>query len=115
MRRGNKRKFGREKKPREVLLRSLATALIQNGRIKTTTAKAKTLAQYFDRLMTLAKRQNIQARREILKQIGIKASDKLIKDIAPNSLERSGGYTKIVRLGQRRSDAAPMTFIEIIK
>ncbi len=115
MRRGKQRKFGREAKQRGVLYRALATALIDHGRIKTTEAKAKSLSGHVDRLITLAKKQTLAARRLLLAQVGEKAVKKLMTEISPQFLARKGGYTRIMKLGQRRSDGAPMVLIEFTK
>lgn len=115
MRRGKQRKFGREAGQRGVLYRALSTALIENGRIKTTEAKAKSLSSHINKLITLANKQTLAARRLLLAQIGTKAVKKLMVDVAPSMLGRNGGYTRIMKLGQRRSDSAPMVIIEFTK
>lgn len=113
MRRGNQRKFGRVLKVRTALYKSLATALIDHGQIKTTAAKAKSLSRVVDRLITLAKRENLNARRELLAHVGEKAVKKLMSEIAKANADRKGGYTRIIRLGQRRSDGAEMALVEL--
>lgn len=115
MRRGKQRKFGREAGQRTVLYRALSTALIEHGRIKTTEAKAKSLSGHVDKLVTLAKKQTLAARRLLLAQIGEKAVKKLMGEISPQFESRNGGYTRIMKLGQRRSDSAPMVIIEFVK
>ena len=115
MRRGKQRKFGREAGQRRTLYRALATALIEHGRIKTTETKAKSLSRYVDKLITLAKKQTLAARRLLLAQIGERAVKKLMAEITPQFESREGGYTRIIKLGQRRSDAAPMVIIEFLK
>jgi large subunit ribosomal protein L17 len=115
MRRGNHRKFGRETTQRNALYKGLATALIDHGRIETTQAKAKSLVKHMDRLVTLAKRQNLNARRELAKQLGAKAVKKMMDEIAKAQAERPGGYTRVVRLGQRKSDGAEMAIVELTK
>ena len=112
MRRGTKRKFGTKKSLREELYKSLATALIDHGKIKTTLAKAKSLSSFADKLVTTAKKQDLAARRELSKTFHPKIVKKLIDEIAPRFSERKGGYTRIIRLGQRKSDAAQMSLIE---
>ncbi|SRR6266542_3866240 len=112
MRRGNKRKFGRERNQRTALAKSLATALIDHGRITTTRAKAKTLSSYTDKLITQAKKQNLASRRLLAQRLGPKAVKKLVDEIAPRFKERKGGYTRVIRLEQRQSDGAPMAIIE---
>ncbi len=115
MRRGKHRKFGRETKQRGVLYKALATALIEHGKIKTTEAKAKSLTSHVAKLITTAKKGDLAARRLLLAQIGEKAARKLMTDVAPQFKDRNGGYTRILRLGQRRSDSAPMVIIEFVK
>lgn len=112
MRRGNKRKFGREKVQREALYKSLATALIDHGKIKTTSAKAKSLSAFADRLVTTAKKQNLASRRELARTFHQKTVKKLVDEIAPKFSDRHGGYTRVIRLGQRKGDGAPMSLIE---
>ncbi|HWA64352.1 MAG TPA: 50S ribosomal protein L17 [Candidatus Paceibacterota bacterium] len=115
MRRGNHRKFGRERNLRNALYKSLATALIDHGQIKTTEAKAKSLTKEIARLITLAKRQNLNARRELAAELGPKAVQKLMNQIAKDQVSRAGGYTRIIRLGQRKSDGAEMALIQLVK
>jgi len=115
MRRGNHRKFGRQTTQRNALYKALATALIEHGRIKTTQAKAKSLVKVMDRLVTLGKRQNLNARRELAKQLGPKSVQKVMADIAVAQAQRQGGYTRIIRLGQRKSDGAEMAIVELTK
>lgn len=112
MRRGKKRKFGREKHLREALHKSLATALIEHGRIKTTSTKAKSLSSFADKLITIAKKQNLASRRLLAKNLHSRTVKKLVDELAPKFQERSGGYTRITRLGQRKSDGAEMAIIE---
>jgi len=112
MKRGNERKFGRDRKVRTAMYKSLATALIDHGQIKTTQAKAKSLSQVVEKLITLAKRENLNARRELLGHVGEKAVKKLMDEVVKTNTDRKGGYTRIIRLGQRRSDGAEMAIIE---
>lgn len=112
MKRGNKIKFGRESSQRKALFKSLATALISHGKIKTTASKAKMLSKSIQKLITLAKQQTVASRRQLLKQIGETATQKLVLEITPHLKEKNGGYAKITRLGQRKSDSAPMALIE---
>lgn len=94
------------------MYKSLATALIDHGQIKTTQTKAKSLVQVVDKLITLAKRENLNARRELLGHVGEKATKKLIDEIVKINSDRKGGYTRVIRLGQRQSDGAEMALIE---
>jgi len=112
MKRGNQRKFGRDRKVRTAMYKSLTTALIDHGQIKTTQAKAKSLAKVVEKLVTLAKRENLNARRELLGHVGEKAVKKIMGEIIKINADRKGGYTRIIRLGQRQSDGAEMALIE---
>src|SRR5205807_2342925 len=88
-------------------------SLIENQRIKTTLAKAKAVRPLAERMVTLGKNGSVHARRTALATLRQKnAVKKLFDDVAPRSAERNGGYTRIVKLGQRKSDSAPMAFIE---
>ncbi len=115
MRRGYHRKFGLTTKLRNALYKGLATALIDHGQIKTTQAKAKSLIPVMDRLVTLAKRQNLNARRELLGHVGEKAVKKLMGELAREFADRQGGYTRMIRLGQRKSDGAEMALVEFTR
>ena len=112
MQRGKNVKFCRERAQRQALYKSLATALVDHGKIKTTSAKAKSLSVFTDKLITTAKKQNLAARRELAKTFHPKIVKKLVDELAPRFSDRKGGYTRVIRLGQRRSDAAPMSLIE---
>ncbi len=117
MRHHNKnRKFGRESGVRRALIRSLAIALIDRGRIKTTEARAKELRPFVERLVTLSMKGGVAARRLIAARLGggEKASERLAKTIAPQYTERRGGYTRIVKVASHRSDAAKMAVIEFV-
>src|SRR5215471_3113665 len=106
-------KLGRTAEHRKALLANQVCSLIEHQRIKTTLAKAKAVRPLAERMVTLGKSGSIHARRTALATLRQKkAVKKLFDDIAPKSAERNGGYTRIVKLGQRKSDAAPMAFIE---
>src|SRR6266487_4674338 len=106
-------KLGRTADHRRALLANQVCALIQHQRIKTTLAKAKAVRPLAERMVTLGKNGSIHARRRALAALRQKnAVKKLFDDIAPRSAERNGGYTRIVKLGQRKSDSAKMAFIE---
>ena len=115
MLRGKKKKFGREKDVRKALFKSLATALIDHGKIQTTLTKAKSLSTFAEKLVTTAKKNTLASRKELLKTLHPKIVKKLIDEIMPRFNERQGGYTRIIRLGQRRTDAAPMSIIEFVE
>jgi large subunit ribosomal protein L17 len=106
-------KLGRTAEHRKALLANQVCSLIEHQRIKTTLAKAKAVRPLAERMVTLGKNGSIHARRTALATLRQKrAVKKLFDNIAPRSAERNGGYTRIVKLGQRKSDSAPMAFIE---
>ena len=106
-------KLGRTAEHRKALLANQVCSLIEHQRIKTTLAKAKAVRPLAERMVTLGKNGSIHARRTALATLRQKnAVKKLFDDIAARSAERNGGYTRIVKLGQRKSDSAPMAFIE---
>ena len=108
-------KLGRTAEHRKALLANQVCSLIEHQRIKTTLAKAKAVRPLAERMVTLGKHGSIHARRTALATLRQKdAVKKLFNDIAPRSADRNGGYTRIVKLGQRKSDSAPMAFIEWI-
>lgn len=109
------RKLNRTSSHRKALLKNLAIALIANGKIETTVAKAKTLRSYIEKLITKAKSGDFNAHREIFAYLQDKdATKKLVEEIAPKYSDRNGGYTRIIRTRVRRGDAAPMAFIELV-
>jgi large subunit ribosomal protein L17 len=106
-------KLGRTAEHRKALLANQVCSLIEHQRIKTTLAKAKAVRPLAERMVTLGKNGSIHARRTAMATLRQKnAVKKLFDDVAPRSAERNGGYTRIVKLGQRKSDSAPMAFIE---
>jgi large subunit ribosomal protein L17 len=116
MRHRNKgRQLSRTASHRRATLRNLATSLFRHGRIETTTAKAKELRPYAERLITLAKRGDLHSRRLAAGRIYDSAVlGKLFQDIGPRFAERPGGYTRILKLGTRKGDAAEMSLIELV-
>ncbi|HXX41389.1 MAG TPA: 50S ribosomal protein L17 [Chthoniobacterales bacterium] len=106
-------KLGRKAEHRKALLANQVCSLIEHQRIKTTLAKAKAVRPLAERMVTLGKNGSIHARRMAFSTLRQKdAVKKLFDDIAPRSSDRNGGYTRIVRLGQRKSDSASMAFLE---
>ena len=106
-------KLGRTAEHRKALLANQVCSLIEHQRIKTTLAKAKAVRPLAEKMVTLGKKGSLHARRTALATL--RQADhvkKLFEDIAPRSADRKGGYTRIVKLGARKSDAAPMAFIE---
>jgi large subunit ribosomal protein L17 len=108
-------KLGRTSSHKEALLANLAVAFIMHGRITTTVTKSKALRPVVEKLITLGKRQDINARRRAASILRDKdAVKKLFSDVGPRFEGRNGGYTRIVRLGPRVGDAAPMAIIELV-
>ena len=106
-------KLGRTAEHRKALLANQVCSLIEHQRIKTTLAKARAVRPLAERMVTLGKNGSIHARRTAFATLRQKnAVKKLFDDIAPRSAERNGGYTRIVKLGYRKSDSARMAFIE---
>ncbi|MEY2601202.1 MAG: large subunit ribosomal protein [Verrucomicrobiota bacterium] len=106
-------RLGRKAEHRKALLANQVCNLIEHQRIKTTLAKAKAVRPLAEKMVTLGKNGSIHARRMAFSALRHKdAVKKLFDEIAPRSTERNGGYTRIVRLGQRKSDSASMAFIE---
>ena len=109
------RKFGRTSAHRKALFRNLVGALIQRERIRTTLAKAKELRGKVEKTITLGKKGTIHARRQAFKLAPQKESiSKVFGDLAERYSNRSGGYTRIIKIGPRRGDNAPMAFIELV-
>ncbi|WP_067928074.1 50S ribosomal protein L17 [Alicyclobacillus shizuokensis] len=116
------RKLGRPSGARKALLRSLVTDLLMYGRIETTEAKAKEIRRLADKMITLGKRGDLHARRQVAAFVRRERAEneerdviqKLFDEIAPRFAERNGGYTRIVKIGPRRGDAAPMVYIELV-
>jgi large subunit ribosomal protein L17 len=98
------------------MLRTMSKQLIEHERIRTTQPKAKALRPEFEKLITLAKRGDLHARRQALSTLQNDkfAVHKLFEEIAPRYAQRPGGYTRIVKLGPRRSDSAEMVFLELV-
>ena len=98
-----------------LMLGTLAAQLFEHGRIRTTEAKAKALRPIAEHLITFAKRGDVHARRQVLRTVPDRdVVHKLFSEIAPRFSERSGGYTRILKLGQRPGDGAPMAMIELL-
>lgn len=110
-----KRKLGRESAHRKALFRSLVTALIEHGKIETTEIKAKEARSLAEKTITLAKRGDLHARRlaaEVITEPAV--LQKLFNEVAGRYADRKGGYTRILKIGPRRGDAAPMVILELV-
>lgn len=109
------RKLGTDASHTKAMLRSLAIALFTNERIKTTEARAKEMRPLVDKIITWAKKGDVHSRRLAMAEIGDKELvHKIFADIAPRFEGRPGGYTRILKLGPRKGDAAPMVIIEFV-
>ncbi|MDQ3871557.1 MAG: 50S ribosomal protein L17 [Chloroflexota bacterium] len=110
------RKLGRKTGPRKALYRNLIVAVLRYEQVKTTEARAKEIRGQVERVITLAKDGSLPARRRILAELPDEplVVDKLFKEIAPKYGDRTSGYTRVVRLGQRAGDAAPIVQIELV-
>jgi large subunit ribosomal protein L17 len=109
-------KLSRDTAHRRSLMRNLSRDVIQHERIKTSQAKAKAVKPRVEKLITLAKRGDLHARRQALSELGQDKFivHKLFEEVAPRYAERPGGYTRIVKLGPRRSDSTEMVFLELV-
>jgi large subunit ribosomal protein L17 len=109
------RKLGRSSSHRHAMMRNLVTSLITHGRVTTTDAKAKEVRRFAERMVTLGKQNTVAARRRARAFVRTdEAVKRLFDEIAPVFGSRPGGYTRIVKLGNRRGDAAPMSIIEFV-
>ena len=109
-------KLSRDSAHRKAMLANLCVEVIDHERIKTTQAKAKAVKPEVEKLITLAKGGSLHARRQALSTLGQDRFlvHKLFEEIGPRYAERPGGYTRIVKLGPRRSDSAEMVFLELV-
>ena len=114
--RRSRHKLSRDSAHRRSLLQNLSKQLIEHERIKTSQAKAKAVRPEVERMITLAKRGDLHARRRLLQKLGQDkfTVHKLVEEIAPRYEERPGGYTRITKLGPRRSDSTEMVYIELV-
>jgi large subunit ribosomal protein L17 len=112
----NKRKFGLEKTQRNTLLNSLALNLIVREKITTTEPKAKELRPFIEKLVTRAKRGDMATRKSIISKLANRKKEvkKLFEVLAPKYADKKGGYTRVLKLGARKSDGAKMAVIEFV-
>ena len=109
------RKLGVTTKHRKAMFRNMATDLLRNGKINTTDTRAKEIRRVVEKLVTLGKNGSLHARRKALSYIRDRAVvEKLFSELAQRYMERPGGYTRIVKLGYRRGDNAPISLIELV-
>ena len=109
------RKLGRPTDHRLSMLRGLVTHLFENGRIETTETRAKEVRSLAEKYITIAKKGDLDAKRRAMSFVTKESTvKKLFDEIAPNYSSRAGGYTRIVKTGPRRGDAAPMAILELV-
>ena len=111
-----KGKLSRDSAHRRALMRNLCRDVIEHERITTSQAKAKAVKPKLEKMITLAKRGDLHARRQVLSELGQDKFlvHKLFEEVAPRYADRPGGYTRIVKLGPRRSDSTEMVFLELV-
>ena len=109
------RKLGRTSDQRKAMLRAMVTYLLENGQIKTTVTRAKEVAPVAEKMITLAKTNNLASYRAALAYITKEdVANKLFKEIGPKYADRNGGYTRVVKIGPRRGDAAEMAIVQLV-
>ena len=109
------RKLGKPTDQRRAMLRAMVTYLLENGQIKTTVTRAKEVAPVAEKMITLAKTNTLASYRQALSYITKEdVANKLFKEIGPKYADRNGGYTRIVRMGPRKGDAAEMAIIQLV-
>ena len=109
------RKLGRTSDQRKAMLRAMVTYLLENGQIKTTVTRAKEVQPVAEKMITLAKANTLASYRQALAFITKEdVANKLFKEIGPKYADRNGGYTRIVKIGPRRGDAAEMAIIQLV-
>lgn len=109
------RKLGRDTAHRNLMLRNLVTCLLENGKIETTVTRAKETRRMAEKMITLGKKGDLHARRQALAYVMDETVvNNLFTELAPKYAERNGGYTRIIKIGPRRGDAAEMAIIELV-
>ncbi len=109
------RKLGRASDHRKAMMRAMVTFLLDNGKIETTVTRAKEVRSMAEKMITLGKREDLHAKRQIFAYITKEdVAKKVIDEVGPKYADRDGGYTRIIKTGVRRGDAAPMAIIELV-
>ncbi len=109
------RKLGRPTDQRKAMLRNLTTSFLENGKIETTVTRAKEVQKLADKMITLSKKNTLHTRRQALAWITKEdVVTKLFAEIAPKYAERNGGYTRVIKIGPRRGDAAEVAVLELV-
>jgi large subunit ribosomal protein L17 len=110
------RKLGRTTDHRKAMLRAMVTFLLENGQIETTVTRAKEVRAVAEKMITIAKTNDLHAKRQVMAYVTKESvAKKLFDEIAPSYADRQGGYTKIIKTGPRRGDAAEMALIQLVK
>ena len=111
----HQRKLGRPTDQRIAMLRSLTTSFLEAGRVQTTVTRAKEVSAMAEKMITLGKAGDLHSKRQVLAYVTKEdVAKKLFDEIAPNYAGRNGGYTKIIKIGPRRGDAAEMAIIQLV-
>ena len=109
------RKLGRTSDQRRAMLRAMTTYLLENGQIKTTYARAKEVAPIAEKMITLAKKNDLASYRQVLSYVTKEdVAKKLFDEIGPKYADRNGGYTRVLKMGPRRGDAAEVAIIQLV-
>ncbi len=109
------RKLGRETAHRTAMLRAMVTYLLENGKMETTVTRAKEVRSLAEKMITIAKEDNLHNKRMVMSFVTKETvTHKLFTEIAPKYADRNGGYTRIVKIGPRRGDAAEMAILELV-
>ena len=109
------RKLGRPTDQRKAMLRGMVTLLLENGQVETTLTRAKEVRAMAEKMITVAKNTDLHSKRQVFAFVTKEAvAKKLFDEIAPKYAERNGGYTRIIKIGPRRGDAAEMAIIELV-
>ena len=108
------RKFGREKNQRKALMRSLAEGLVVRGKITTTEARAKELRPFIEKLITEGRKNTLVSKKNLIARLGTHTRAKKFSEIAQKYVDRNGGYSRITKLGARKSDGSNMAVIELL-
>ncbi len=108
------RKLGRSSDHRKAMLRAMVTFLLENGKIETTVTRAKEVRAMTEKMITLGKTNNLHSKRQVLAYVTKEGvAKKVFDEIAPKYADKNGGYTRIIKIGPRRGDAAEMAIIEL--
>lgn len=109
------RKLGRTTDHRKAMLRAMVTFLLENGQIETTVTRAKEVRAVAEKMITIAKTDDLHSKRQVMAYVTKESvAKKLFDEIAPNYADRQGGYTRIIKTGPRRGDAAEMALIQLV-